>query len=63
MLVKEVKAVHWVINSDLSATTIKMYELCLAGDVNDVDRTCSRERRVHNVEINMDTFQKSGMHK
>ncbi|XP_058603290.1 T-cell differentiation antigen CD6 isoform X2 [Onychostoma macrolepis] len=29
-------------------------------DVNDVDSTCSRERRVHNVEINMDTFQKSG---
>ncbi|XP_042611499.1 T-cell differentiation antigen CD6-like isoform X1 [Cyprinus carpio] len=29
-------------------------------DVNDVDGTCARERRVHNVEINMDTFQKSG---
>ncbi|XP_050988082.1 uncharacterized protein DDB_G0271670 isoform X1 [Labeo rohita] len=28
-------------------------------DVNDVDGACSGERRVHNVEINMDTIQKS----
>ncbi|XP_052435327.1 T-cell differentiation antigen CD6-like isoform X1 [Carassius gibelio] len=26
----------------------------------DIDSACSRERSVHNVEINMDTFQKSG---
>ncbi|XP_043117750.1 T-cell differentiation antigen CD6-like isoform X2 [Puntigrus tetrazona] len=30
------------------------------GDVNDVDSTCSREERVHNVEINMDAIQNSG---
>ncbi|XP_016315634.1 T-cell differentiation antigen CD6-like isoform X1 [Sinocyclocheilus anshuiensis] len=29
-------------------------------DVNDVDCTSSGERRVHNMEINMDTIQKSG---
>ncbi|XP_073703803.1 uncharacterized protein [Garra rufa] len=29
-------------------------------DVNDVDSTCSGERRVHSVEINMDTIQKPG---
>ncbi|KAK2902740.1 hypothetical protein Q8A67_007453 [Cirrhinus molitorella] len=29
-------------------------------DVNDVDRMCSGERRVHNVEINMDTIRTPG---
>ncbi|RXN06960.1 T-cell differentiation antigen CD6-like protein [Labeo rohita] len=47
-------------NTDTNTTELNMTTPVVAAqDVNDVDGACSGERRVHNVEINMDTIQKS----